>query len=63
MILGCAYAAHTHLRPSELSEADSYISYLPAAHSFEQVMFGITLNTGVSMGFFSGDVLKLMEDI
>lgn len=42
--------------------SDSYISYLPAAHSFEQVLQGISYIYGVSIGFYSGDVTKLTED-
>jgi len=41
---------------------DSYVSYLPAAHSFEQAMIGFACSYGVRIGFFAGDVLKLVED-
>lgn len=42
--------------------SDSYISYLPAAHSFEQALIGNAVQYGVKIGFFGGDVLKLKED-
>lgn len=45
-----------------LCEKDSYISYLPAAHSFEQCLVGCTLIYGMKIGFFGGNVLKLTED-
>ena len=45
-----------------LGEKDSYISYLPAAHSFEQCLIGCSLVLGLKIGFFGGNVLKLTED-
>lgn len=42
---------------------DTYISYLPAAHSFEQASFGLSLASGMRCGFFGGNVLKLTEDM
>ena len=45
-----------------LNEEDCYISYLPAAHSFEQVLIGTTLIYGVKCGFYGGDVIKLTDD-
>jgi len=45
------------------SENDCYISYLPAAHSIEQVLFAASCVYGVQIGFYSGDRDKLMEDI
>lgn len=47
----------------EFGEGDSYISYLPAAHSFEQGCFGIALSSGMRVGFFAGNVIKLTEDM
>jgi len=47
----------------EMTEEDSYISYLPAAHSFEQCIFSMSVITGLKCGFFAGDILKLTEDI
>jgi long-chain acyl-CoA synthetase len=40
-----------------------HISYLPLAHIFERAMeIGVFLYTG-SIGFYSGDVLKLIDDV
>jgi long-chain acyl-CoA synthetase len=47
----------------QFNETDSYISYLPAAHSFEQGAFGIALSCGMKVGFFAGNVIKLTEDM
>ena len=34
------------------SEADTYISYLPAPHVFENFLFVMSLMTGAKVGFF-----------
>jgi long-chain acyl-CoA synthetase len=46
-----------------MTEDDCYVSYLPAAHSFEQCIFSMSCVTGMKCGFFAGDVLKLTEDM
>ena len=47
-----------------LGEGDSYLSYLHLAHSFEQALFAMACIYGVKVGFFGGDVLKMVaEDI
>ena len=65
MILGAAYAAYYRLKSvgNDIDENDTYISYLPAAHSFEQVLFGVSMLYGMKSGFFGGNVLKLTDDI
>jgi long-chain acyl-CoA synthetase len=66
MIIGAAFAVcqrvGVHGHP-KVSEKDCYISYLPAAHSFEQAVFGMSVITGMKSGFFAGNVLKLTDDI
>lgn len=62
MILGSAYAVNNRLAKPFDSE-DCYISYLPAAHSFEAVLSAISAYSGMKMGFYSGDVLKITEDM
>jgi long-chain acyl-CoA synthetase len=42
---------------------DVSISYLPYAHIFEQCAFIFSLIRGFSHGYYSGDPLKLLEDI
>jgi len=46
----------------DLSNEDVYISYLPYTHSFEQVLFAGTLITGMRVGYYQGDPLKLTDD-
>lgn len=43
--------------------SDVHISYLPLAHLFEQYVQGIILYYGGAIGFFGGDVRKLIDDI
>jgi long-chain acyl-CoA synthetase len=64
--MGMMAAAAVNERCGEdlkITEKDCYISYLPAAHSFEQCIFSQSVMTGCKCGFFSGNVLKLTEDI
>jgi len=46
-----------------LCENDTYISYLPASHSFEQALFGASLYSGMKIGFYSGDPTKIVADL
>jgi len=41
---------------------DVMISYLPLAHSFEQLLFVASIAYGSKIGYYSGDVLKLTDD-
>ena len=63
MIIGAAYAVNMRLGANPFNEDDTYISYLPAAHSFEQAVFGLSAIYGMKAGFFGGNVLKLTEDM
>lgn len=47
----------------EFDQEDSHISYLPLAHIFETVVQIAFLVEGASIGFFSGDIKVLFEDI
>eukprot|EP00002_Diphylleia_rotans_P018761 TRINITY_DN362_c0_g3_i3.p1 TRINITY_DN362_c0_g3~~TRINITY_DN362_c0_g3_i3.p1 ORF type:complete len:674 (-),score=143.08 TRINITY_DN362_c0_g3_i3:332-2353(-) len=42
---------------------DIHISYLPASHVFERLMQATMLGHGCAIGFYQGDVIKLMDDI
>ena len=42
---------------------DVSISYLPYAHIFEQAMLCLSIAYGFAHGFYSGDPLKLLDDI
>jgi long-chain acyl-CoA synthetase len=39
------------------------ISYLPLAHSFEKAMFSMCLLSGMKIGYYNGDPLKLLDDL
>ena len=62
-VMGMQTKLHSSpIRP--LDHEDTYISYLPAAHIFEQAVFGFSLIWGMRCGFFSGDPTKMIrEDI
>lgn len=42
---------------------DIVISYLPLAHSFEKCLFTTCCITGMAIGYYSGDPLKLLDDL
>ncbi|KAJ3060907.1 hypothetical protein HDU98_003142, partial [Podochytrium sp. JEL0797] len=46
-----------------LTSDDVYISYLPLAHVFERTMIACLIHVGASIGFYQGDILKLMYDV
>lgn len=46
-----------------VSEDDSYFSYLPLAHIFDQVIENYCIFKGASIGFWQGDIRYLMEDV
>ncbi|CAN9514670.1 unnamed protein product [Ophioblennius macclurei] len=47
----------------QMHPTDVHISYLPLAHMFERVVQGVMLVKGARIGFFQGDVKKLMDDL
>ena len=64
MLVQCAASVNARLEATndKLSPLDTYISYLPAAHSFEQALLGIVFCFGMKCGFFGGDPLKLLAE-
>ena len=46
----------------DVSPDDTMISYLPLAHSFEKMLFGLSMVRGTKIGYYGGDVLKLTDD-
>lgn len=44
-------------------ESDSYLSYLPLAHTMERIAIYYLTAFGASVGFFQGDILKLRDDL
>jgi len=61
MLVGAAYGVHN--RVGKIDENDSYLSYLPAAHVFEQAAFSISLVYGMKVGFYSGNVMQVTKDL
>lgn len=64
MLVQCSAAVNGRLENTnqQLSERDTYISYLPAAHSFEQALFACVCVYGMKAGFYSGDPIKLLKE-
>eukprot|EP00245_Coleochaete_scutata_P003911 TRINITY_DN15967_c0_g1_i1.p1 TRINITY_DN15967_c0_g1~~TRINITY_DN15967_c0_g1_i1.p1 ORF type:complete len:703 (+),score=103.09 TRINITY_DN15967_c0_g1_i1:55-2163(+) len=46
-----------------VAPGDVHISYLPLAHIYERMNVQIMIHCGVAIGFYQGDILKLMEDM
>ena len=42
---------------------DIYISYLPLAHVFDRLGCYASLSVGACVGFFGGNLLKIMDDL
>lgn len=51
------------LRDAPCSEEDTYFSFLPLAHVYDQIMATYFMFRGSSIGFWRGDVRGLMDDI
>jgi long-chain acyl-CoA synthetase len=47
---------------AEFFPSDVYISYLPLAHIYERANQIMGVYGGVAVGFYQGDVFKLMDD-
>lgn len=47
----------------KLESWDIHISYLPLAHTFERCIISGSYMIGISVGFYSGNILKLKEDL
>jgi len=48
--------------PGAMGPEDTYISYLPSAHSFEALLFTNAIVYGTKVGYYGGDVLKLIKE-
>lgn len=47
----------------QLNENDRHLSFLPLAHIFEQLVMCAMMGVGASVGFYRGDILKLLDDV
>lgn len=52
-----------HLVDYRLCETDTLISYLPLGHMFERVCEWGVLAVGGKVGYFSGDIKKISDDM
>ena len=59
--IACAYV-DDHFQ-FNFEDTDVTISYLPYGHTFEQCFFVLSLLRGFAHGYYSGDPLKLLDDI
>lgn len=50
-------------RVLEFHPGDRHISYLPLAHIYERVNLVLCTHTGASVGFYSGNVQELLDDV
>lgn len=46
-----------------VSENDSILSYMPLAHIFDRLLEELALSIGASVGYWQGNVKKLMDDV
>lgn len=54
---------HAEIQLAEVSEEDLYLSYLPMAHVLERVIVNFVMSQKGRLALFSGDVLKLRDDL
>ncbi|KAI8912662.1 hypothetical protein EDD86DRAFT_115037 [Gorgonomyces haynaldii] len=47
----------------KLQTSDIHMSYLPLPHIYEQTLHMIVSYSGARIGYYQGDVIKLMEDV
>ena len=47
----------------QITEEDSYFSYLPLAHIFDQVIENYCISKGASIGFWQGVQTKFCSEI
>ncbi|KAK7469687.1 hypothetical protein BaRGS_00036316 [Batillaria attramentaria] len=60
----CLSAVYFHARGVfSLEPSDTHLSYLPLAHMFERGMHIMLYMHGAQIGYFSGDIRKLTEDL
>jgi len=60
---GTAIATNVRFGSQRWTQEDSYISFLPSSHIFEQMLFIQAIISGSKIGFYSGDPTKLFGDM
>lgn len=58
-----AHAYFSHYNYPFISGKEIHFSYLTLAHIYEQQIQAVNLSIGGAIGFFSGDIKKLVEDL
>lgn len=48
---------------TKFTKDDIHFSYLPLAHIFERIIQAAVIYNGAKIGFYNGDITKIMEDI
>jgi long-chain acyl-CoA synthetase len=63
IVAACA-GAHVLLREAniEITERDRMLSFLTLAHVYDRVMEEFVLSVGATIGYWQGDVKKIMDD-
>ena len=58
-------SAHDMINQTKLgiSEGDSLLSYMPLAHIFDRLLEEFALSVGARIGYWQGNVKKLMDDV
>lgn len=51
------------ISPLKITNTDVHLSYLPLAHIMERVVFFGLTTVGARVGFYQGDVLKIVDDL
>jgi len=51
------------IKSTPIYPTDVHLSYLPLAHIFERIVMISGMSAGASLGFYQGDVKKLVDDI
>ena len=62
-MLSAVQATRTRLVPELNGDSEVFLSYLPMAHIYERIIDVGAVDRGYALGFFSGDNLKLVEDV
>jgi len=63
MIVSVISGFDTHLQEVDIKPGDYYLSFLPLAHVFEQIVMHYSIGRGSAIGFYSGDLKNLSNDI
>lgn len=62
MVIQCAESTNSKIGTDKFDHEDIYVSYLPAAHSFEQAIQAMSVITGMRCGFYGGNPLQLVSE-